>query len=120
MSCLLLLALFQADDVRDLIEKLGSDKIEVREQATQKLKELGEAARSALEAAAKGGDAERAARVRSLLRFFEVRAKLTPGLLKAVPDAADRIAVSDKAWAEVLLEATVINDLEFRFPFLRD
>ena len=119
LICCAIGAIPQSDsEIRALIEKLGNERLEVREEATRKLRELGDRAKPALEAAAKGGDAERATRARGLLRFFEVRAKLSPGLLKAIPGAAERLAVSDRAWAEVLLEATAFKDSEPQFPFI--
>ena len=107
-------------EIRSLIDKLGSDRIEVREDATQKLKALGEAAKPALEAATQSDNAEVAARSRRLIRYLEVRPLVTAGLLKAIPNAPDRLAASSKAWADVLLEATafVPKTTGLRFPFL--
>ncbi|HZL70839.1 MAG TPA: HEAT repeat domain-containing protein, partial [Planctomycetota bacterium] len=65
-------------------------------------------------------NAEVAARSRRLIRYLEVRPLVTAGLLKAIPDAPDRLAASSMAWAEILLEATafVPKTTGLRFPFL--
>jgi tetratricopeptide (TPR) repeat protein len=68
MSILLwFLAVGSQDDASRLVEKLRSEKVEEREEATQKLREMGEAVVPELEKAAKGGDAEAASRAKALL-----------------------------------------------------
>ena len=107
---LLLLSLFLLqDDPAALIEKLRSDNVEVREAASTRLKELGDAAKPALERAEKDADSEVAARASYLLRFLRLRTELTPALQKAIPDAVDRLAGNTAAWAEVFLEAAAVE-----------
>jgi HEAT repeat protein len=107
---LLLLLVFQ-DEPAGLIENLRSEKPEVRDAATQKLKVLGEAARPALEKAAKDPDGEVASRASYLLRILQLKNALTPNLQKAIPSAADRLALGEGSeWAAVFLEATALTD----------
>ncbi|HTF56734.1 MAG TPA: HEAT repeat domain-containing protein [Planctomycetota bacterium] len=99
------------DDPAALIEKLRSESIEVREAATKRLKELGKAARPALEKAAKDPDGELAARAAFLLRILQLRDELSTNLQKAMPDAVERLALGKGAeWTAVFLEATATDD----------
>ncbi len=71
---LLLGAAGQEGSVRQWIEELGSDSIEVREKATRKLLETGATAKPYLEAAAATSDPEVSARARCVLnRLFPLR-----------------------------------------------
>jgi hypothetical protein len=112
---LAILVLVLQDDpavkTRRLIDRLRSENIAEREEATKGLKELGEAAKPELEKAAKDADAEFASRARYLLRRLELRATLSSNLLKAVPDAADRLADgAGSAWTEVFQQATAYDE----------
>ena len=85
LSPFLLLALAAPQDdaarqVREILEKLRSEKIEVREEAGRRLKELGKVAVPALKKASHGADSELAARARHLLRAIGIRQKLSPRL----------------------------------------
>ena len=94
------------DEIRALVEKLRSDNVEAREEAVQKLKELGESAISALEVARKASDAELAARAGYVARFIRIRKELSPTLRKAIPGIVDRLAQGEpRAWFEVFREA---------------
>src|SRR5258705_11828955 len=106
---------------RELIDRLRSENIAVREEATNELKRLGEVAKPELERAAKDPDAELASRAKYLLRRLHLSAKLTSNLLKAVPEAADRLAGGDgSAWTEVLQQATAYDEkaINRRFEFI--
>ncbi len=95
-----------AKQVRELVEKLRSESIEEREDATKKLKELGRAALPELEKAAGNGEAEVRIRVGRLLRAIPIAEKLTHDLKRMKPGVEDRLASpDDHAWTEVLLEA---------------
>src|SRR5882672_4962109 len=118
MLTLAILALFtgfQAQDdpvrlARELVEKLHSDKIEERDEATRKLMKLGLVAVPDLEKAAESADREVAERAASLVRIIRVRQELSPTILKALPGADERLAGGkDHAWMEVLLDATEVE-----------
>src|SRR5688572_23376827 len=107
----LLLLLACQDEPAGLIEKLRSENPEIRDAATQKLKELGEAARPALEKASRDHDGEVAARAGYLLRILQLKNALTPNLQKAIPSAADRLAHGEGVeWTRVFLEATALTE----------
>ena len=106
MLLLLSLVLLQ-DDPSALIEQLRSESVEVRESASKRLKELGAAAKPALEKAAKDPDKEVATRASLLLRILQLKSELTPGLQQALPNVVDRLAGnSGPAWTEVFLDAS--------------
>jgi len=63
-----LLAALQSETVDSLIDRLGSDDIEVREEASARLKKVGASARPALFKALNSSDAEVLARAGDLLR----------------------------------------------------
>jgi HEAT repeat protein len=104
--------LLQADparQARELVEKLRSDKMEEREAATRKLKELGDDAGATLESAAQDRDPEVASRVRSLLRPIHLRRTLPAAILRQMGDVVDRLASEDPhAWTEVFQDALIV------------
>src|SRR5437870_437423 len=106
---------------RELVEKLRSDQIDERDEAARKIKELGKVAIPELEKAAKNPDAEMSERAKLLLRFIEIRERLTPNLLKEIPAAADRLATGDDhAWTRIFLEAVARDQNGVRLhPSLR-
>jgi HEAT repeat protein len=110
LAALLLSAFQQIQDdparqARELVEKLRSDKIDEREDAEKKLKELGRAALPELEKAARSGDRELAERSRHLLKVIPIRLRLTPKVLARFPGIAERLASSDDhTWTLVFLE----------------
>ncbi len=104
MTALLLLAL-QAGTAREWVEKLRSEKVEERDDAVRRLKEIGRPAAPELEKAAKDPDPEVAGRARKLLNLFAVRERLTPRLCAAMPGIEDRLGDgNDRTWAEILFE----------------
>ena len=70
---------------RALVEDLGSESIEERERAGQRLLELGARAVEELERATRNPDAELAARARDILEHIRIRGALGPHLLSEVP-----------------------------------
>src|SRR6185295_1708247 len=105
LAMLASLALFPQSQARELIEKLGSEKIEERDQATAKLKELGEKARAELEAASGHKDPEVVDRSRRLLRLLDIRKSVSPAVRKVLPGVEERLAAQGAhAWTELLLE----------------
>lgn len=64
-------------DPKELIQKLGAEDPEVREQATEALRKLGQQALAELEAASKAGDPEVAWRARKLLEDLQDAAKFS-------------------------------------------
>ncbi len=67
---------------QDLVERLASDRVELREEAARKLRALGEEAIPLLRPAARSPDAETAARARDLLHELEWEAAIHPGVLR--------------------------------------
>jgi HEAT repeat protein len=117
---LLLAAPFRQEGVQQLIEKLSSDRIEVREEACRSLEEIGDRATAALRKAASDGDEETAARAKSILERIPLRAAATENLIRAVPGVIDRLVKGEPA--EIFLE--ISSDLrargeERRYPALR-
>lgn len=111
MDLLLAFALAaQADPIPALIEKLSSDRIEVREEACRKLEELGARAVPALEKAAAIPDEEVAARARELLQRIPLREAATDNLIRAVPGVIDRLVKGEPT--EIFLE--IAADLRAR------
>ena len=110
-----------SDSVRGLIERLRSDKVEERDAAARRLKDLGKAAVPELERAAKSDDAESSARARNLLRTIDLRGRLAPRLLEALPGIEDRLAGDDAhEWTRAFLEAMgEDDDGKRRYPKLR-
>ena len=94
LSVLLVAALAAApqDQVEKLISRLGSDVLEEREEAAQRLKEVGDVAIPFLRKAATAEDQEIATRATHLIRVIPIRARLTPNLLAVMPGVDDRIA----------------------------
>ena len=90
--CFLLTA--QSETTRqaqNLVEKLRSDKIEEREQAVHKLKQLGKAALPELEKVVEDPDREVAERARHLLRFIGIATRIPPGVAQALPGIEERL-----------------------------
>jgi HEAT repeat protein len=108
-----------ATQVRELIERLKSERAEDREAATRKLRSLGAEAAPELKKAAESGDAELASRAKYLLKVIRVSSELTPLFNHLVPDAADRVAGGDEhTWTEILLGLSVPTD-EGKVPYER-
>jgi HEAT repeat protein len=90
---------------QELVEKLRSDRLEVREDAARKLKDLGTAALPELEKAAQSADVEVSERSRSVLKVIRLRLSLTPNLVAKVPDVVERLTSGDgHAWTVLFLE----------------
>jgi HEAT repeat protein len=108
IPALLVLVLHPQDPaVRELVEKLRSDAVEEREEATRRLRTLGRAAAPELEKAARDPDAEVASRARLILRMIDLGDRLTPRLRAAMPGVEERLLRGGAhAWTEVFLEAS--------------
>lgn len=92
---------------RALVEKLRSEKVEDREDASGKLKELGRGALPELEKAARESDREVTDRANLLIRRLELLDLLSADLKKALPGIEDRLAAGDdNEWTIVLLEGS--------------
>jgi HEAT repeat protein len=105
---------------RDLIEKLHSGKIEERDEATRKLKELGKDALPELEKATRDGDSEVAGRAKYLLEVIALRGTLSPTLRKVLPGLEDRLALGGHTWTQVLLTLIRVHPNEERvYPDLK-
>ena len=94
-----------AAQARDLIEKLRSDKVEVREEAARKLKEMGKAALPELEKATMDNDSEVAGRALILLKAINARELLGPAIPKAMPGIDGRLASGEAhSWTDAMME----------------
>jgi HEAT repeat protein len=115
-----LLWALQDPSIPALVEKLGSEKVEEREEATRRLKVLGRPAEGALREAAKSRDPEVSSRSRLLLRRLEIQTKLSSELKSTFPGIEDRLAGGDDhEWTEILLKATSTNkEFERVYPHL--
>lgn len=103
----------QADPAARFVEKLGSDSLEEREEATRALKALGKPALPALEKAAKSSDLEVAARAERLLRVIPFAEHLTDRVLSLMPGVEDRLRVGDDhTWTRVFLDAVAVTGLQ--------
>jgi HEAT repeat protein len=108
-----------AKQARDLVEKLRSNDVHARDEATRKLKALGKAALPALEGAAKDADAEVVQRARGLLRVFAVMDTLTPNLMKCLPGIEDRLDLHRAPlWTKEFLRAAELQNGSPKYPGL--
>jgi len=103
---ILLIFLLQADSARELVERLRSETVEVREEAEARLKKLGKSAAPELEKAAKDPDREVAGRAQFLLRLLAVRDELTFALKEAFPGIEEVLVKGgDGAYGAALVRA---------------
>lgn len=101
----------EAGAVQDLIDRLGADRVEDREEAERRLKSVGRPAVPGLARAAEDPDPEVAGRARRILRAVEAKVRLTPELLRAMPGIEDRLAEGlEPAWTKAFLEANAGAD----------
>src|ERR1043165_125173 len=103
------LTLFRQADpgqIPGLIDKLRSDKIEERQEAERKLKELGETAGPALRKAAQGPDAELALRARGILKSWvkSLLPEVVDRALRWLPEDTEVIMVARGPFALEKLE----------------
>lgn len=123
MLALAALVLLQAagdDVIRDLVERLGSDKIEARNEALQRLEKIGRAAVPALTKATGDPDVEISSRARAALDRLTIREFLTPALLQNVPGIEIRLLRGE--WREVFVELAAdfrLAEKERRFAGVR-
>jgi|SRR5882672_2507486 len=95
-----------ARQARELVEKLGSDRVEDREEAVRRLKQLGYPSIPFLEDAIQSHDPEVSERAARVLRVLKIRQLLTPRLVKVFPELEERLASgTDRTWMQVLVEA---------------
>jgi HEAT repeat protein len=110
LAALVLLQASPEEDIRALIEQLGSEKIEVRGEALKQLEKHGRAAIPALTRAAEDRDVEISSRARAALDRLTIREFLTPALEKSVPGIESRLLIGE--WREVFVELAG----DFRLP----
>jgi HEAT repeat protein len=123
-ALLLPMALFQYQEnpshYRQLIEKLGSDRVEEREEATQRLKNLGKQVIAELTQASKDSDAEIASRIKKIIRTIENKELCTSAVRQALPGIEDQLAEEDlHNWTQAFFDLTEERQARLRFPFLR-
>src|SRR5436190_18963887 len=103
-----------------LIEQLRSDRIEERESAAQKLKDLGTKAVLALEKAARDGEPDLQARSKHLLTVIHVQTKLSACLMQTFPGIEERLAVGGaQDWTNAFFDASSVVDGRPRHSTLR-
>lgn len=110
------------EGLNDLIERLGSDRVEERDEATRRLKERGPAALPELSLRAADPDPEVRARVRRLCLVIEIRGALGPKILERMPGIDERLAEGD--WTQALdaagtLRSPPLNPEEVRALYLQ-
>jgi HEAT repeat protein len=109
-----------AKRAQELIAKLRSERIEDRNEAARKLKELGRAALPALKKAASDPDPEVSRRASFLGKAIEIAETLTPVVKTVIPDLDDRLAsASPHEWTEIFLTLTGAEGLSLKYPHLR-
>ena len=124
-STLVLLTLFQTQSdptrqVRDLVERLRSENVEERDEAAQKLKDLGRAAIPELENAVGDKDGEVPSRARRLLLLIPMAEQVTTNLTRTVPGILERLAMgADRDWTKALLEIVRESGRKHRYPALK-
>jgi HEAT repeat protein len=102
----------RTEEISALVRKLGSEEYQVREKATEALRAIGPAARSALEKAVENPDAEIRERASRLLR--EIIWKLPPALTARLGGFADRFEEYTEANQELKLQ--LLSGLRSRAP----
>src|ERR1041384_4412257 len=94
-----------ARQARELVEKLRSDRVEERDEATRKIKQIGRAALPDLEKLVHDKDPEVKQRVQHLLDYFDIQQRLPETLSKAFPRLLDRLfSEGDQAWTDVFVK----------------
>ena len=100
-----LLLVLQDPELDVLLERLRADAVEERERAAWELTLRGDAAVPALRGLARDSDRELALRAREILETVDALRPLSPALLRAVPQARQRLASRrPSAWTELFLE----------------
>jgi HEAT repeat protein len=90
---------------RELIRELSSGDPARREEATARLKSLGESVRKELEEASPSADPEVASRIGMLLRRLSAARLLPPGVESELPGVLDRLSEpGPSVWLDVLVE----------------
>ncbi len=121
-AILLLLGLGQEakeGEIRDLINRLRSDLIEVRVEAQRKLILIGEPALPELQNLAHSPDKELSARGAAAIRAIQLLRRLTPNASRTLPGLRERLATDDEhAWTRAFLEAAEQTPTKRRYPGL--
>ncbi len=117
----LLVALLVQDKVQNLVDRLGSENIEVRVGAAKSLQELGATALPALRAAVRDRRGEVPARAATVVRAIEVRLLLPPSLKRLYPDLEMLLSKGETfVWRSILLDLRHDPDPELDALPLRD
>src|SRR3954470_17603683 len=120
LAALVLLQASPEDVIRGLVDDLGSDKIQVRNDALQKLETIGRNAVPALTRASRDPDVEISSRARAALDRMVIRENLTPSLQKYVPGLEGRLLTG--AWCPAFIEISAdfrLLDGQRRYPGVR-
>ena len=94
-------------EIQKLIDRLGAERIEERQETSSRLRQVGRRALPELRKAARNdNDPEIAKQARFLVHLIGIEAEFTPRFRALLPRAADRLARGDDhVWTEVFLEA---------------
>lgn len=113
----LLICVSQDPSMDELIRRLGSDRVQERDDAQRRLKALGRAALPSIEKAAKRADPEVAARAKRLVDLVLLieREKLTPEVLVDLPDLDEKmLSLGESACLPIFLDRAAQGEKALR------
>jgi HEAT repeat protein len=104
---------------RELVERLRSDKIEEREEATRSLRLMGKAAHAEVAKALRDPDAEVASRAALIFPFLQLAGRLSERILRELPQELEGVVEGKPhAWSDAFLAAAGEYEGRRRHPGL--